>query len=257
MLIGLLVAYLFLGGGHETFLLNPELARNVSTYVMDKNRKKEIDSLIKSVEKKEESFQKRTKKEYDKKLDDLNMNRASTRIEFDSVYNPFYSDLAILQNEYIESELKIRTLIKPDEWEKIMDKVLQQPDKEKIRKRLIDENSKMHDKLLNVCNKHIPDSGGKIQAKALVDENEKKGESVDDAFLDLSYQNLKAIRPYNVTRQDFEPIRKKMLEVRRNYTNDLVDLRFKLLTITPEKEWTGLAKELNEQFNYMGAGISK
>jgi len=30
-----------------------------------------------------------------------------------------------------------------------------------------------------------------------------------------------------------------------------------VLKITPEKEWEGLAKELNNNFTYMGAGVSK
>ena len=257
MLIGLLIAYLFFGGGHETFLLNPELKKDVSIYVVDKGRRSEIDSLIKSVEKKEGAFQKKIKKDYEKKLDDLNKNRASTSDEFNSEYDLFYMELKALQNQYIQSELDLRTLIKSEEWEKIMDKVLQQPDNEKIRKRSMEENKKMHDKLLSVCNKHIPDSSGKQQAKALVFENEKIGDSVNKAFLDLNYQNLKAVRPYNATRKDFEPIRQKMLKLRRSYTNDLVDLRFKLLDITPEKEWKQLAKELSDQFNYLGAGLSK
>ncbi len=33
MLIGLLIAYLFLGGSNQTFLLNPNLKKNVSEYV--------------------------------------------------------------------------------------------------------------------------------------------------------------------------------------------------------------------------------
>ncbi len=44
MLISLLIAYLFLSGGHETFLLNPNMAKNVSTYVKDKDRKEKIDN---------------------------------------------------------------------------------------------------------------------------------------------------------------------------------------------------------------------
>ena len=257
MLIGLLIAYLFFGGGHETFLLNPELKKDVSIYVVDKGRRNEIDSLIKSVEKKEETFQKQIKKEYEKKLDVLNMSRASTRDEFNSEYDLFYMGLKTLQNDYIQSELDLRTVIKPEEWEKIMDKVLRQPENEKIRKRSMAENKKMHDNLISVCNKHIPDASGKQQAKTLVVENEKIGDSVNNAFLELNYQNLKAVRPYNAKRQDFDPIRQKMLKLRWSYTNDLVDLRFKLLAITPEKEWKGLAKELSDQFNYMGAGLSK
>ena|GEM_PF-4148310 len=40
---------------------------------------------------------------------------------------------------------------------------------------------------------------------------------------------------------------------------DFTDLRkgHVVLKITPEKEWEGLAKELNNNFTYMGAGVSK
>ena len=93
MLIGLLVAYLFLGGGHETFLLNPNLAKNVSTYVKDKSRKDKIDKIIKAVAKDQENFQKETKKVSDKKLVDLNMNPASTREQFAGAYSSFYAGL--------------------------------------------------------------------------------------------------------------------------------------------------------------------
>jgi hypothetical protein len=98
MLIGLFVAFLFLGGRHETFLLNPNLAKNVSTYVKDKSRMDEIDKIIKSVAKAQEEFQKKTEKGSDKKLVYLNMNRASTREQFADVYNGFYTDLTGFQN---------------------------------------------------------------------------------------------------------------------------------------------------------------
>ncbi len=131
MLIGLLVAYLFLGGGHETFLLNPNLAKNVSTYVKDKNRKDKIDKIIKAVAKDQENFQKETKKGSDKKLVDLNMNSASTREQFTEVYNDFYAGLISLQNNFLDSEMVIRSLIKPGEWDSIINKVLVTPEKEK------------------------------------------------------------------------------------------------------------------------------
>jgi len=34
-------------------------------------------------------------------------------------------------------------------------------------------------------------------------------------------------------------------------------MRFKLLAITPEKEWEGLAKELNNNFKFIDAGFSE
>jgi len=59
MLIGLLTLYfLVFGGKHETFLLDPTFQKSVSTYVKDKDRKSQIDKLIKETEKNEENFQK-------------------------------------------------------------------------------------------------------------------------------------------------------------------------------------------------------
>ena len=258
MLIGLLALYFILfGGGNQTFLLNPDLQKNVDTYVMDKNRRTEIDDLIKQVKKSEENFQKQTKKVYEKRLEDLNMNHSSTRSDFQREYDSFYISLRALQNRYLDSELKIRSLIRPNEWDSIMNKVLKQPDNAKARKALFGENEKLHNRLLSACEKNIPDSAGKKKARVLVDEYRAKGDTLANAFLNLSYRYIHAIRPYNVTRKDFEPQRAEMIELRRSYTNYLVDMRFKLMAITPEKKWESVAKELNIDFNYMGAGASR
>jgi hypothetical protein len=84
-----------------------------------------------------------------------------------------------------------------------------------------------------------------MQARVLVDEYSTKGDSLANAFLDLNNRYMQAIRPYKVTRADFEPLRTKMIGLRRNYTDYLVYMRFKLIALTPEKQWEGLAKELN------------
>ena len=205
MLIGLFtLAYIIFFGGHDTFLLDPNLKKNVSTYVTDEHRRKEIDSLIKYAEKSEEGFQKKTKKVYEKKLDELNLNRNTTKDEFRKEYNLFYADFRALQNEYINSEIKIRSLILPDEWQKIMDKVIVTPEKEKVMKDLLKDNKKLHDRLLSSCEKHIPDAAGREKAKKLVDEYELKGDALAEAFLDMNYKNQEAIRPYEAKRSDFE-----------------------------------------------------
>ena len=258
MIIGLLtLAYILFGKGHETFLLNPNLEKNVSVYVKEKDRRTEIDQAIKQVKKTEEDFQKKAKDIYEKKLRELNMNRASTPAEFKQEYDQFYKDLAVLQNGYIDSELKIRSFIHPNEWDSIMKKVLLQPDNAKAKKSLMEENKKLHDKLLAACNKHISDAAGKAKAKTLVDGYQAKGDSLTNAFLDLNYRYIEAARPYKVTATQFEPLRTKMIVLRRNYSDYLVNMRFQLLAITPEKQWEDLTKELNENFTYLGPGVAK
>ena len=258
MIIGLLaLAYIVFGSGNQTFLLNPNLKKNVDMYVTDKDRKNEIYLLIKQVEKKEIDFDKQTKKVFDKKIVEINMNRASKIADFTQEYEKFYDSLKALQNNYLDNELTIRSHIRPNEWDSIMKKVLVVPANEKAKKKLFEESQKMHDKLLSACDKNIPDPAGKEKAKTYVDEYRDKGDTLAKAFLNLNYRYIKAVRPYQVARKDFEPMRKEMISLRRNYTNSLVDMRFKLLAITPEKQWNSLAKALNENFVYMGAGLSK
>jgi hypothetical protein len=258
MIVGLMALYfIFFSGGHETFLLDPNFEKGVSAYVKDKSRREEIDKTVKQVEKNEESFQKQTKKIYDKKLVDLNMNRASTPADFKKEYDSFYVGLTKTINGYVTSELEVRSFIHPNEWDSIMSKAVKQPDEAKVRKSILEENQKLQAGLIIACNKYIPDSAGKAKANIILGDYEIKGDNLSEAFLELNYQYLKSLRPYTAKRQDFEPIRAKMIGLRRNYTDYLVEMRFKLMAITPEKNWKDLAKELNANFTYLGPGISK
>ena len=255
MIISLLIAYLFLSGGHETFLLNPNMAKNVSTYVKNKANKDKIDKIIKSVAKNQEAFEKKTKKVYDKNLVTLNMDPSSKVSSFNTEYNTFYADLKNLQESYIDSELVVKSLIKPAEWDSIMKKVLVTPTKDKAQKSFAKQNVDLHNKISKACDRAIANKQDQQKAKQYVDEYTAKGDSVASAFLDLNYKNLKNIRSYSATRADFEQDRIKMIQLRKNFTDYLVAMRFKLIAITPKDKWTDLAKELNNSFSYMGAGL--
>jgi hypothetical protein len=257
MIIGLLTLYFILfGGGHETFLLNPNLEKMVGVYVKDKDRKTEIDRIISGTRKSEEDFQKFVKKEYDKKLVELNMNRSSTPAEFKQVYDSFYLHLTHLLDGYLTSELKVRSLMHPNEWDSIMSKAIKQPDPAKVRKSLLSANQKLQNQLIMSCEKYITDSAGKAKARIILGEYEIRGDNLTEAFLELNFQYLKALRPYQVSRKDFEPMRTRMLTLRRSYTDYIVEMRFKLMAITPEKNWKDLARELNNTFSYLGPGVS-
>jgi hypothetical protein len=257
MIIGLLALYFFVfGGGHETFLLDPNFEKAVGIYVKDKDRKSQIDEIIKKVEKSEEAFQKQTKKVYDKKLVDLNMNFSSKPSDFNQVYDSFYIGLTAFVNGLLTSELKARSLIHPGEWDSIVNKAIRQPDEQKIRKAILAQNQQLQDRLIIACNKYITDSAAKRKVTIILGEYEIKGDNLAEAFLELNFQYLKTLRPYKVTREDFEPMRIKMIGLRKNYTNYLIEMRFKLKALTPEKNWKDLAKELNNSFTYLGLGVS-
>jgi len=184
------------------------------------------------------------------------MSRTSTPAEFKNVYDSFYVSLSALLDGYLTDELKVRSLIKPNEWDSIMSKAVKQPEGTKVRKSILSQNQKLQDRLIIACNKYITDPAARSKVNVIIGDYEIKGDNLAEAFLQLNFQYLKALRPYKVTRQDFEPIRVKMLVLRRSYTDYLVEMRFKLMAITPEKNWSDLAKELNSCFTYLGPGVS-
>jgi len=257
MIISLIIAYFFLSGGHETFLLNPNMAKNVSYYVKDKARKDKIDKIIKAVGKNQEVFEKKTKNVYDKKLVELNLDPSSKITAFTAEYDSFYTGLKILQESYIDSELVIKSLIKPNEWDSIMAKVLMTPTKDKVKKQISKQNQDLYSRLLKASNKAISNAADQQKAKIYLKEYTAKGDTLSAGFLDLNYKYIKDIRPYSATKSDFEQAGIKMIQLRRNYTDYLVVMRFKLIAITPKDKWQDLAKELNSSFTYMGAGLSK
>jgi hypothetical protein len=63
------------------------------------------------------------------------------------------------------------------------------------------------------------------------------------------------IRPNQVSAADFKTLRTKMIELHKGYSDCIVNMRFKLLAITPELNWEGLAKELNGIFPDVAVGL--
>lgn len=258
MIIGLLtLAFLVFCKGHETILLDPNLQKSVNIYVKDKERKSEIDQVIKQVTKTEETFQKKMKDVYAKELVRLNLSRTSKPTEFVQEYNMFYQDVRTEMNSYIDAEMKFRSLTKENEWDSIMSRAAKQPNNVKLKKNLTEENNKYYQHLLATCNKYIQDAAGKTEALGLLDTYKRKVDSVADAFLDLNYRYLNALRPYSATTASFQSLRDNTISLRKNYSDYLVTMRFKLLPLVPGKDWETLAKELNPAFADISPGVSK
>lgn len=248
MLIGLVALIIaLLAGGQDTFLLNPNLKKEVKIYVEDKNRKSEIDHLIKQVEKDQKGFLKHRKKSI-KKLTKLNTDFNSTRNQFDELLNEYHDQRVALQHRYLDREIEIRKLIESDEWDKIMEAVIGNPDKMKARKQVLASNNKMYDNLIKTCERKILNKDSQVRAKTFINQHRATTEAFTEAFLDLSYRHLEPIRDYKATRNDFESIREQMSNQHKKYLDSVIDLRFDLVTLVTEKEWKGISPELNTAF---------
>lgn len=255
MLIGIATLLMLLfGGGQDTFMLNPYLKKQIKTHVGDKDRRSGIDELIKQVKKDQAAFLKERKKTI-KALTELNSDYKTTVSQFETLFDEYYDRRVALQNTYLDREMKIRELITEGEWDKIMTSVLEQPDKEKARRRVLEKNEKMYAGLAGTCEKTMTNKDTLAKAKEIIDRHRKVTESFIEEFLDLGYRNLEPIRKYNATRADFELIRKQMSDHHRKYLTSVIELRFDLVSLASEKEWWSIGKELNSAFKKGNKGV--
>ena len=249
MIIGLtaLIIYLF-GGGQEMFFLNPEIKKNVRTYVADKKRKEEINAIIKQTETAQKNFLKKKKKYYAEKSSELNLNYSSQREDFEKLFDEYFDERKKLQSTYIDNEMKIRSLIKEDEWTKIVGQVLVEPDNKKSLNTYMKTSEKLFGGILNTCEKTMADAGALKEAQRLVKEQKAEVDHFVDEFVNLNYKKLEPLRNLNATRSDFESAATETNELRRKILSHLIDLRFKLAGLTSAQEWKKLGKALDKLF---------
>jgi len=248
MLIGLAtLIILLLGGGTDTFLLDPQLKKSVKTYVAEKERKREIIGIIDLIGKDQKSFLKKRKK-YSNSLIELNTNYTSKPEEFKALFAEYHNQRTALQNSYLEHELKIRSLILENEWTAIMNALIEKPDKQKAQELFKKHNEKTYGGLIHACEKALSDKEALTRSKALLIDNQLKTETFMNKFLSLGYRHLESVQKYNVTRADFEPFRIEMDALHSAYLQSVIDLRFSPAGLATETEWKALGKELNGIF---------
>lgn len=241
-----LLALLFFGGGYDTILLNPDMEKGVKTYVTDKNSVKEIHQIIKQTGKKQESFTKDSKKGAIKSFEELNLDYHAKRDDFQIVLDEFFTGLANLQKESLDSELKVRSLITEEEWNKIMDDVVKTPEKGKVDKQIEKITEQMKEDLIKACQTTITDSLALLDVTNLADEYKVKSLSFARDLMDLGYKDHESIRKYDTPREDFESLALEVLNHRKSYMNYILDLRFLLKDIVSPEAWPDLAKSLNK-----------
>lgn len=241
-----LLAIIFFGGGYNTILLNPDMEKAVKTYVADNEKAKEVKHIIKQTGKSQKSFTKESKKGPIKLFEELNLDYLAEREDFQIVFDQFFNGLAELQKENLDSELKVRSLITEEEWDKIMTEVVKIPEKNKAKKQIEKLGEQLKSNLIKACETTINDSVKLKYAIKLADEYQSRSLSLAEDLMNLGYKNHESIRKYNTPREDFETLALEVLNHRKSYMNYIIDLRFQLKEYISAEAWADLAKALNK-----------
>lgn len=235
-------------GGHSTFFLNPELKKNVKTYVLEKERRKEIFSIMKESKKKQKEFVKK-RKAYLKAAKKINIDRKSTREQYELLNEEYMKARSEIQVFSIARELEIKSIILEDEWEKIMEDILGDVSKNKIRDKMESGSDKYFNKLINACNKHITLDLKRDNAVASINRYREKVNASIPRLSEVSYKSIENIRDYNTPEENYKEVGKGISQIRKEIMKSFLDTRFHLLEYTTEAEWEKIISEINQLVN--------
>ena len=234
-----------LGGGNETFFLTPDLKKNVKKYVLDENRKDQIFSLMKESKKRQLAFYKSRKKAY-KNYKKINLDRNSTLLDHQTFVNTYFETRLEISSYSIDKELAMKKLTTEEEWDNIMNSVMEQQDKGKVQKKMKEDSQKFFEKLTEIAQTSITNESNKRTVMESLDEFEEDINAYIPIVAELSYKNHETIRDYKATKAEYENGAKELHELRQEINDDFLKLRFQLLELTTVKEWKKIIKAYND-----------
>ena len=247
MLIGIaaiIIAIIF-GGGQETFFLTPQLKKNVKTYVVEKERQKEIFVIMKESEKKQKAFTK-TRKTYIKEYSQLTLDRSSTLEDHKKLIKAYYEERQEIVVYSIEQEMAVKKLSTEEEWGNIMNAVLTKTTKDKARDKMQNTMDKAFAGVIQSCNEHVSNRDNRDSAVAAVQKLRNKVDELIPSLADLGYENVETIRDYNASKAAYEKISSENHQMRKEIDDLFLDFRFELLEMTTEDEWNLLMKDIEK-----------
>ena len=200
---------------------------------------------MKVSKKKQKSFVK-TRKGYIKRSRKLNLDRNTTRDQYTELIAEYREVQLEIQAYSIDSEMAMKKITKEDEWDNIMNEILESNSKNKTRQKMEKGSQKLYDKVVMACEKNIGDDLIREKVLESVNKFKQKVDGFIPKISELSYKNSESIRDYSAERVDYEEIINEIREMRREIMNAFLDTRFQLLEYTTEEQWSKIIKHFDK-----------
>jgi hypothetical protein len=200
---------------------------------------------MKVSKKKQKAFVK-SRKGYMKEYKALNLDRSSTIEQHEALIIEYLDARKEISAFSIEKEMAMKKLTTEEEWNNIMNSVMEKTDKGKVRKSMEKTTQKFYEKLVESFNTNISNESNRNKALASLDEFKEDVDAAIPMISESSYKYIETIRSYNATKSDYELGAEELRKIRREINDDFLKLRFQLLEYTTEEEWNTIIKEYNK-----------
>ena len=237
-----LISMLFFGGV-EYFLMD-ELEKGVKTFVVEKDRRKEIQADLKVSMNIIKAFNKDRAKKL-KVLKEMNANRDVTETEFDEFYNDRHEERSTLQDKVISARLQILPKLKDEEWAGIV----KMSEETVIAKKEKAAKKKPKDTFSNVIktiNKTIEDKDKASKAVKLVNDFEVVRDMAIKNLESLNASDSEILIKKDASFDEMKSMAEGGMSFRKKAYMAFVDFHFQMKDITNETEWAKIMKEFNK-----------
>mgnify|MGYP001824717371 CR=1 FL=1 len=242
-----LISMLLFGGPEEMFLMGA-LEKGIKKEITDKDRQKEIKSIISAYKKRVKNY-KKIRKIQKKELAALYSSKITSKENFSSLYDEMILTLENLQNETIDSRLQSLELITDEEWKNMI-----QREKERLTK---EEAKTSKSKKKDKEPKPFSNLEDIIQSLDMDDQNEQESlqqlgkvkKSYDDLVHTVQDSRNKfslVILERNSSRTELESVANWNNEIKKEAYFNLVDLYKKLSGNVSDENWAKVAKEFSK-----------
>jgi len=240
-----LISLLFFGGV-EYFLMD-ELEKGVKTYVVEKDRRKEIEADLKESMDIIKAFNKDRASKF-KVLKEMNTNRDVTKKEFDEFYNDRHEERSTLQNNVISARLKVLPKLKEEEWEGIV-KMSEESVIAKKEKAAKKKPKDIFSKVIKTINKTIEDMDKASKAVTLVNDFEVARNAALKSLKSLNASDNEVLIKKNASFDELKSMAEGGISFRKEAYMAFLDFHFQMKDITNEIEWAKIMKEFNKVIN--------
>jgi hypothetical protein len=247
MIIGTiaLISMLFFGG-IEYFLMD-ELEKGVKTFVVEKDRRKEIQADLKHSISIIKAFNKDRSSKL-KVLKEMNADRNITKVELEEFYQDRHEERTELQRMVINERLKVLPKLTEQEWDSIV-KMSAETLAKKKEKAAKKKPKDVFAAVIKTANKAIEEKDSASKVVELVNDYQVEFDSYVENLSKAKASNGEILTNKDASFEELKTLADGGNSHRKEAFNAFIHFHFELKEITNETEWAKIMKEFNKVIN--------
>ena len=247
MIIALVIAMFFSGGSLEVFYID-KIEKGVNKYVLDKDRKKELQGYFKVYQKTHKSWNKGKEKDL-KELKKQNLDRAVSVSWYRGFFKKRLDQTAEVQADFIDYRINLQNAINDEEWAQIIELAssAEMKEQEKAEKQANKKKGKdLMDNLRQTANEIAvnPDSKRKIEVAWNI--LKEKYDVLVETYEQINVEDNAVLVNKNVTKEEMEAIVLKLGTIRTKLYEAYVDFIIVSKDNMTDEEYTSIMKEVDK-----------